>query len=169
MLDPDMLAEGGRPAARRHDPTGHEDCAREWDPCACHGDRLCLLGKAMKWMRQEAEHAQWLSLDEIPRLERLLASDEPIPWGRSFYDGVEEPQPSEADKRRRLGEWLRDGRLRVAMTPRVLRRWASEIWPLILANAAAERENLIAAAIDAAADATHAGIAGDWQPKGAPE
>ena len=60
-VDPsdDYLAAGGHPAAVRHDPTGHEDCARDWDPCACHGDRLCRLGKLMRWLPHRLADMSW--------------------------------------------------------------------------------------------------------------
>jgi hypothetical protein len=54
------LAEGGTASPWRHDPAGHEDCAREWTPCECHGDRLCRPGMLTRWEAQAREHAAWL-------------------------------------------------------------------------------------------------------------
>lgn len=61
-VDPhdEMLAEHGRVSPVRFDPSGYEDCAREWEPCTCHGDRLCRLGQLMRWARTAAEHGAWL-------------------------------------------------------------------------------------------------------------
>ncbi|MGV0985056.1 MAG: hypothetical protein ACOYB2_10905 [Limnohabitans sp.] len=56
----EMLAEGGRVSPVRFSAEGFEDCAREWDPCPCHGDRRCRLGQLMRWARTSAEHAAWL-------------------------------------------------------------------------------------------------------------
>jgi hypothetical protein len=115
----EMLAEGGRPAAVRHDPTGHEDCAREWEPCECHGDRLCQLGKLVRWARTNREHLAWLRGE---REESLAAVQE---------------------REDRL-----DGRYAWAMKVRAAERseleFAREIWPLIVANgrqAVAEAQN----------------------------
>ena len=55
-----FLAEGGRVSLVRFDPAGFEDCARDWQPCECHGDRLCRLGQKMRWDRTAEEHAAWL-------------------------------------------------------------------------------------------------------------
>jgi hypothetical protein len=71
-VDP-YLAEHGRVSPVRHNPAGHEDCARDWEPCSCHGDRLCRLGKLMSWARTSAEHAAWLRGErETPAGAELL-------------------------------------------------------------------------------------------------
>lgn len=63
-VDPndEMLAAGGRPSPVRSDPYagGYEDCARNFEPCTCHGDRTCRLGLLMRMARTQGEHLAWL-------------------------------------------------------------------------------------------------------------
>jgi hypothetical protein len=125
----EFVIEGGRPSATRHDPAGHEDCAADWDPCKCHGDRLCNLGKYMGWYRNslwyanenrlafEAADAAYLVEREVARLNGLLT-------------------PIETVQRRS------DAQMKVYLDQRQLREWPREIWPLIVANARLERESL---------------------------
>jgi hypothetical protein len=82
-VDPndEMLAVGGRPSPVRFDPSGYEDCCREWDPCECHGDRRCRLGQLMRWARTAADHAAWLRGEREtpvgPDLMRIAGCSEP--------------------------------------------------------------------------------------------
>jgi hypothetical protein len=112
--DDPMLGAGGSPAARRHDPTGHEDCAAEWEPCGCHGDRLCLLGTTLRWMRQTSEHAAWMrGVLETPMGPELLR-----------MAGCDKWEPA----------------IRVRQSERMARHLALDAWPLLVANARAQKE-----------------------------
>jgi hypothetical protein len=116
-VDPadEYLAEGGTAAAARHDPTGHEDCAREWQPCDCHGDRLCTVGSLMRWWRMERSHTEWMAAEEAPRLRALA-------------------ELTEAQR-----GWLAGAELDIRRSATHDARWAAELaWPMRV-NAAAWR------------------------------
>lgn len=146
----EFIIEGGRPGAVRHDPyegidpslpenkgwTGHADCAAEWDPCSCHGDKLCRLGKEMRWYKS----ALWY-LDE---LEKEAAA------ARSAYDaergaldaamnivGGKFVSVSE-DTRVRLS----DAAMHVWLQQKQVKWYERALWPLIVANAREARSEL---------------------------
>jgi hypothetical protein len=110
----EMLAVGGRVSPVRFDPTGFEDCAREWDPCECHGDRLCRLGQLIRFERSSAEHAAWL------RGERETPVGPELMRMSGFSQSWELALALKADQRNVRDLWR-------------------EAWPLIAVCAAEER------------------------------
>ena len=121
----EFIVPGGKPSANRHDPTGHEDCSADWEPCLCHGDRLCRLGMLIRWHRSAV---WWLSVlvteyDEanaIYEVESQLAYREGLTTNRVTVQ-------------RRQDAWLKKHQ-----QERTVREFERDLWPLIVANARQE-------------------------------
>lgn len=145
----EFIIEGGRPGAVRHDPyegidpslpenqgwIGHADCAAEWDPCACHGDRLCRLGKVMRYYRSAVWYLNEVEAEAVSARNIYDAE-------RAAADALGRDTDSFVSVSNETHHRLNEASLKVWMEQRHVRDWERDLWPLIVANAREARHEL---------------------------